>query len=380
MGMTVGPAQLDIYRTSIPMRGFEHAAAARELAEAIVVRLELADGTVGWGETLPREYVTGETLESVAGDIENILWPAALVGDPEGKYLPAADGERPITAACCAVALAMYDAARHAVNPYVGSVKVQERPFPPVRVSGVLGSSDPARTVRQLRRMRWFGMRHFKLKLGLGEELDAENLRVVARRIGKAVRKGRCSLRVDVNGAWPADQTPDRVAALVGCGVEAVEQPTRCDAAAFAELARRCKLPLVADESMVTLADAETLCRDGGSNVWLNVRLSKNGGIWHCLGIIEAAADASVPMGIGCMVGESAILSAAQRRLLSLAPMPRFVEGNYGKFLLADDLAARRVRFGYAGRLKRLAAPGLGVVVDAEKLARYGRCIRTLHA
>jgi L-alanine-DL-glutamate epimerase-like enolase superfamily enzyme len=92
------PAQLEVYRTAIPMRGFEHAAAGRDLAEAVVVRLELPGGPAGWGETLPREYVTGETLQTVPGDIEGILWPAARSGDPSGRDLPAADGDRPITA------------------------------------------------------------------------------------------------------------------------------------------------------------------------------------------------------------------------------------------------------------------------------------------
>ena len=55
------PTRLHLYRTAIPMRGFEHAAARRELAEAIVVCLEFDDARVGWGETLPRPYVTGES-------------------------------------------------------------------------------------------------------------------------------------------------------------------------------------------------------------------------------------------------------------------------------------------------------------------------------
>ena len=63
--MALQPIQLDIYRTAIPMRSFEHAAASRSLAEAIVVRVSFSDGRCGWGETLPRPYVTGETLETV---------------------------------------------------------------------------------------------------------------------------------------------------------------------------------------------------------------------------------------------------------------------------------------------------------------------------
>ena len=52
--------------------------------------------------------------------------------------------------------------------------------------------------------MRWFGLRDFKLKLGLGQDVDAANLAVVERRIGRAARAGRCTLRVDGNGQWSA--------------------------------------------------------------------------------------------------------------------------------------------------------------------------------
>ncbi len=52
--MSVKPIRLDLYRTAIPMRGFQHAAASRDVSEAVLVRVEFADGSMGWGETLPR--------------------------------------------------------------------------------------------------------------------------------------------------------------------------------------------------------------------------------------------------------------------------------------------------------------------------------------
>jgi len=378
------PVQLDIYRTAIRMRSFEHAAAAREVAEAIVVRLVLADGTVGWGETLPREYVTGETLETVPADIENVLWPAVPGGYPEGKDLPDADpAGRCINAARCAVELARFDAWGRYTAPRRGPAAGSGRPFPEVKVTGVLGSLDPVRTSRRLRLMRLFGMTDFKLKLGLGEDVDAENLRIVSGRIGKAVARGKCTLRVDVNGAWDADETPERVAGLQRLGVCVVEQPVTAGAAALAELAGRCALPLMADESMVTFADAETLIEAGGGRVWLNVRLSKNGGLWPSRSIIESAVEADVPFVIGCMVGESSILSAAQRHLVWHAGMVRFVEGNYGRFLLAGDLVRRSLRFGYAGRLgppRCREGAGLGVEVAPARLERYATRVKTLRA
>src|SRR3954465_8847536 len=42
-------------------RSFKHASAVRRDSENVLVRCELTDGTTGWGEGVPRSYVTGET-------------------------------------------------------------------------------------------------------------------------------------------------------------------------------------------------------------------------------------------------------------------------------------------------------------------------------
>jgi muconate cycloisomerase len=387
--MSLHAVKLDIYRTAIPMRGFEHAAARRELAEAIVVRLELSDGRSGWGETHPRAYVTGETLDSVVADLRKVVWPALVAAELcEGELPPVPDRDaagRCINAAACAVELAAADALMGEDDwARLGAGSQAARgggPTQALRVSGVLGSADPAKTAWHLRRMRWFGLRDFKLKLGFSDEVDRANLAAVQRQLAKGLAAGRCTLRVDVNGAWSAQQTPQRVAELRQRGVCAVEQPVFCSATELAALAGRCELPLIADESLLTAADAEALLAAGeGQKVWWNVRLSKNGGIARSLALAQLAAARGVPVIVGCMVGEASLLSAAQRRLLAVCPRPRFVEGNYGRFLLRGDLARPSLRFGYGGRLKRLRGPGLGAKVDQAKLARYGQRVATLQA
>jgi muconate cycloisomerase len=241
-----------------------------------------------------------------------------------------------------------------------------------------LGSADSGKTARRLRLMRWYGLRDFKLKLGLGAEADLANLAVVRGRLAGAMSAGRCTLRVDVNGGWTADETPARVAELAAMGICAVEQPVFCPAGELVELARRCELPLIADESLLTDSDAEALLAEP-AKVWWNVRISKNGGLVRAGRLAARAASAGATAVLGCMVGESGILSAAQRRLLqALGPGVRFVEGNYGRLLLAGDIVRRSVRFGYGGRLRMLGGTGMGVEVDLGLLERHGRRVATL--
>jgi len=354
------PVELRIYRTSIPMRRFEHAAASRSLAEAIVVCATWPDGRIGWGETLPREYVTGETLDSVVEDIRARIFPAMR----RGEQIPLVDTDaRCMSAAACALDIAAYDALTD--NPLVGAITP--------RVSGVLGSADPSKTARKLRHMRLFGLRDFKLKLGFNEDVDRANLSVVSRKLAKGIQAGKLTLRVDVNGGWSPDETPERIDELAALGVCVVEQPAYCPADQLVDLARRCSLPLMADESLITDADAETLLA-AGEKIWWNIRLSKNGGVTVATRLAALAFQNGVPFVAGCMVGESSILSAAQRRFLAgTGCAARFVEGNYGRFLLADDLTTQSLRFGYGGKLKSLSRRGLGVTIDRAKLSLFGR-------
>ncbi len=365
------PAKLEILHSAIPMRSFEHAAATRDLAEAVIVHITRSDGQGGWGETLPRSYVTGETTQSVTRDIEHIYWPALCAG----KLPEQPDTARVTLAARCAVQVAWEDCLARGVG-----LRLCRPIARSVRVSGSLGSSDPRQTVLRLVLLRIYGVRDFKLKLGLGQEVDRENLRLVHRWLGRRIAAGKSTLRVDINGGWRPEEVPDRVAELRQYGVCAVEQPSLVPAAELAELAQRCPLPLIADESLLSLADAQTLIQHTREKVWWNIRLSKNGGLDLCQRLCELAVQAGITFAVGCMVGESGILSSAQRVLLGRVSPPRFVEGNFGRFLMADDLTKPSPLFGYAGRLRPFAREGLGVDVSLAKLARYAKLVTRLTA
>ncbi len=386
--MTAGLAQLDIYKTAIPMRSFEHAAASRSLAEAVVVKLTLSDGRVGWGETLPRQYVTGESTESVITDLSETIWPAIRdIPFTPAHFAQAMQGisgqGNCINAACCAMDLAgvncLFDEMGQIDYEFLSIISGRARLRGEIdsKVSGVLGTSNPDKTARQLRLMRLFGLRDFKLKLGLGSDVDYHNLRAVHRQIGKGVVAGKYTFRVDVNGGWDADTTPERIAELADYGVCLVEQPVYCSPGELVDLSRKCGLPLMADESLLTGDDAAVLSQHP-KNVWWNIRLSKNGGFLRSLAIAIEAHNHGVQFVLGCMVGESGILSTAQRRFLQMSPVPRFVEGNFGRLLLRDDLTKKSPMFGYAGRLKTPKGSGFGFKIDELKLEIYGDLVLTL--
>jgi len=379
--MTVKPQRLDLYHTEIPMKAFDHASATRETAEAIVSAVRYSDGVTSWGETLPRDYVTGETYETVPDDV-SALWEkccreGTLDVSDTVREVPAVLNGRNVNAAAAVLDIAGMRRYMTLANGRLSGKGMNISGSISSRVSGVIGSRDPDKNSRRLRFMRWAGLKDFKLKVGFDDRTDTENLKMAHKQLYKGIKNGRYSLRVDANGGWDADSIVEKSKWLEDHGVCAVEQPVYCSPEELGQLAIKCTLPLIADESLLNLDDAQTLVRTAGEKVWWNVRISKNGGLLPALRLLRLARDNGITTVLGCMVGESAILSAAQRRLLQAAPPPRFVEGNYGRLLLSDDLSKKSPRFGFGGKLKPLKNGILGIEVDGGKVRKYGRQLLT---
>ncbi|MFC1782101.1 hypothetical protein ACFL02_00780, partial [Planctomycetota bacterium] len=170
--------ELELFHLRLPFRRkFSHAAAQRHDTDTVVVAALLADGTVGFGEGLPRSYVTGETIDSVFYNISDTL--AARLGRVEPKSFPElldlADSlpftneqNQIINTARCCVELALLDAyGRHfgcslsSIAGWLGCGFLTGDPsIEKIRVSGVLDGAEPAQLAQQLRKMRWFGLRN----------------------------------------------------------------------------------------------------------------------------------------------------------------------------------------------------------------------------
>jgi muconate cycloisomerase len=379
-------AALTIHRLAIPMRvRFHHAAAERSVADPIVVALELADGTVGYGETLPRPYVTGETDEDVIATIRDVFVPILVEVHPAnfGQVIEAAAslplfdrGGRVITAARAAVELALLDVYGRAFGrsldtlagwfdePWLGRPGSRDT----VRFSGVVSGADPRRACRTIRKMRLYGLRDFKLKVG--DAGDRARVEACMSLLGGKIAAAKATLRLDANGAWSPDEAAARLRLWQTLPIACVEQPvSKSNPDGWVALAGRVSLPLMADESLVTPDDAERLAAVRGP-VWFNIRISKNGGLMPAIQLAVIAHRHGVPYQLGCMVGETSILSAAGRWFLQLVPAVRFAEGSFGTFLLRDDVVAKPLRFRYGGRWTPQAGPGLGIEVKEDRLQR----------
>jgi len=393
--------QLELFHLRLPFRhSFSHAAAQRNTTDTVIVGALLADGTVGFGEALPRSYVTGETVESVFYNIQTTLAPYLRDVEPKNfaELLELVDNlpftneqEQVINSARCCVELALLDAYgkyfKSDLSCIIGwmgygpffsdapiakfgpdtSARLRRRQPPPV--SGVLDGSEPDRLARQLCLMRWYGLRDFKLKLGC--RYDQENLQLVHHALHRPLEKGRVSLRVDANGAWDVDTATAMGAQLADLNVCCLEQPLAVnDRDHWHVLADLSQVPLMADESLISLADGQYLAENDLID-FFNIRISKNGGLLAAIRLAEMARRFSRDYQLGAMVGETGILAAAGLCFLEMVPNVIFTEICYGTFLLRDDIVQEKIRFGYAGRLPKRKKPGLAINVRRDMLAKF---------
>jgi L-alanine-DL-glutamate epimerase-like enolase superfamily enzyme len=377
---------LRIHRLAIPLRvRFEHAAAVRETADPLVV--EAVGGApyaheVGYGETLARPYVTGETAESAYEDIVRWFAPR-LSGFRPGTFadalefieaLPLQVEGRIVTAARAAVELALLDltcrAFRRRPADIVGWMDLPGFGSPGCRLaarySGVVLGRTPRKLKAWLRLQRLYGLRDFKLKVAVAGWED--RLQWAHQALGRALAEKRATLRVDANGGWSLPEARDALALLERCGVCALEQPlSDANDADLPQLAEQTRCELIADESLLTAVDAQRLIEGGGVHV-LNIRIAKNGGLLPALRIARLARAAGVDVQLGCLVGETSILSAAGVAFLEACPKVRFVEGAFGRLLLRADVIRHPVRFGFGGRVRARRGFGLGVTVEPAAL------------
>jgi muconate cycloisomerase len=376
--------ELTAFHVRIPLRKpIRHASHERTATDNVVVRCVLDDRTEGFGEGVPREYVTGETIDSAlhllkTSDLSAQLQPCtdfaqALALAERLQLAPVPGDERRCqgNAARCAVELALLDAhGKRLGTPLSAATQLLApdlyQPRPWVRYSGVITSARQGFKARLAGLKMWlYRFRQVKVKVGIAGQNDVQRLRAIRSRAGR-----KMDLRIDANEAWSPPEAIQRIAELEPFGISAVEQPVpHACVKALAEVRRQVRVPIMHDESLCGLVDAEAAVRDGTCDLF-NLRLSKCGGLIPTLRLAQFARRHGLGCQLGCQVGETALLSAAGRHFAASVAGLRYVEGSYDRHLVREALGTRDLTFRWGGWAPALPGPGLGVTLDPRALER----------
>ncbi|HEX2881388.1 MAG TPA: dipeptide epimerase [Polyangiaceae bacterium] len=284
---------------------FGIATGAQVVAANVLVKVQLADGTVGLGESAPFPAVSGETQQMTLAALQTVTervigrnvehWEqiALDVRDPLGVHKSALCGlETALLDAYCKVqkiSLWAWAKAHGATLPGSGDVA-------PRLVTDI---TIPTGTVRDAERAAHAavaqGFRILKIKVGGADlHLDAQRLFTVL------TASSNTQLVVDGNAALTVS---DAIALVQGLGslsdrVVLYEQPTpKHDLAALREVRRATQVRVAADESAANELDVARLAEADAVDA-INIKIMKSG-IVESLRMIDAAKR----LGLGLMIG-----------------------------------------------------------------------------
>jgi len=376
--MRVEAAELNFLEIPFRLSITHGARAARTFSDSLVLRLS-GGGRTGYGEGVVREYVSGSLGSGEDFQREAVRITTSLLAPLRERELSWQDAVACLNSLeCDSRSLPLLCTVETALlGLAVSEAGVDAYRFlgmTPLRTTLVYGGVLPilpfahARTYLDI----CAGMRleNVKVKVG-GDKAYTEAILALCReKLGNA-----CDLRVDANGAWAAEDVDAQMDICGRHGVRIIEQPfpvsSGQNTAASARMRER-GFALMADEGILDAADVRSIAASGLCRM-LNLRLSKNGGLHRVLSLARETEASGLTYQLGCMVGETGILSALGRMAAALLPRAVYLEGGYDDVLLAGNVTTRSFGFGPGGRAEIVRGSGMGFEVDEQKLAKFSR-------
>ena len=304
---------IGIYPFNIPLRDvFQISTMALETAENVVIEIGTDEGITGWGEASPMRSIVGETqsiITAASGELKPLLMgkdPLAIADlvHMMDAYLPYN------TTAKSAFDMALYDIAAQAAGVplyrLLGGAKRE------METDLTIGIGDPDQAGKRAAAIRDMGFRIIKVKIGMDFAADYRRLANIRDAIGDEP-----VIRVDANQGWNRVDGVANLCAIDEFDIEFCEQPcAKYDLETMKYISDRSPIPVMADEALFTPHDAYNIARLEAAP-YLNIKLSKSGGIANAARIAAIADAAGMPCMMGCMSESRIGITAAAHFALS---------------------------------------------------------------
>lgn len=335
-------------------------------AEHVLVRVRTDDGIVGVAEAPPRPFTYGETQRGIVAVIETVFAPQIVGLTLLEREVVAARLHRTVgnPTAKAAVDMAIWDALGKSlaipVTELLGGYTDS------MRVSHMLGFDEPATMVAEAERMReTYGIATFKVKVGRRPvALDTAVVRALRDRFGADIE-----LYVDGNRGWSPAESLRAMKEMADLDLLFAEELCAADDVLGRRwLVEQLDVPFIADESVPTAADVTREILAGAATA-ISIKTARTGftasrrthHLAEGLGIeVVIGNQIDGQLGTACALAFGAAYELTSR-----------YAGELSNFLdMSDDLLAEPLQI-RDGRLHRSARPGIGVEIDADKLAHY---------
>jgi L-alanine-DL-glutamate epimerase-like enolase superfamily enzyme len=355
--------EMRVYRFDLPLREvFTIATMSLDCAANLLVELRTNQGISGWGEASPFRAIVGETqLIDLAAARE--IRPLVLGRNPlaVGAVMRDLDTFLPHHATLkSAVDMALHDLAAKACGQplyaYLGGERRE------METDLTIGIGDPETAGDKALHYLELGFRMIKVKLGLDFQADHRRLGNIRRAVGPGP-----VLRIDANQGWDRMRAVRSLRAFEPFDIQFCEQPCRADdLQGLAHVSRSVSIPVMADESAFSAAQALELIRQDAAP-YFNIKLSKSGGLHNARKLAHVAEAGHRPCMMGCM-SESRLGITAAAHFGAANPVIEFFDLD-SWYEHAENPIIGGVEY-QGGRMTLPDEPGLGACPDPEYVRR----------
>jgi L-Ala-D/L-Glu epimerase / N-acetyl-D-glutamate racemase len=320
---------------------FTVAVHTRTTTPVMLVEVEQG-GIVGYGEASMPPYL-GENQDTARSFLSKVRLPELADLSGLGEILKIIDTIAPgNNAAKAAIDIALHDWLGKKQGQALHQIWRLDDTHMPV-TSFTIGID----TVDAIRQKVMDSEPYKILKVKLGKDNDREIIRTIRGITDKPIR-------VDVNQGWQnKEEALSTVEWLAERNVELVEQPLpkqKIDDCAW--LRERSPIPIIADESVVRLADVRQAV---GVYDGINIKLMKSTGMHEAHAMIRLARDLDLKVMLGCMTETSCGISAATQ----LSPLVDYADLDGAVLISNDPFTGAKI---VDGKMVMPAGPGIGAV------------------
>lgn len=347
---------------SIPLKTpFITALRRVDVAKDLIVKITTDDGHTGYGSAPATVVITGDSHESEAAAINNIIGPAIIGMDIDDR----ADILSRIQSS-----MVHNTSAKAAVDIAVHDLFGQQYGLPLYRFFGgarkrivsdlTISINEPSIMVTDALKAVRAGYTNLKLKVGIDAALDLQRITAIRNAVGPHI-----SIRLDANQGWSVKEAIRTIHAMedANLAVELIEQPVPAwDIEGLKQVTDSVDTDIMADESAFSPHEAFRLLSLRACDL-INIKLMKAGGLGPASQIAAMAEACGIHCMMGCMIESKIGVTAAA----SLAAGNSAITIN--DLDAADLMAADPVHGGIHYEKNEIVlpdTPGLGITAIEE--------------
>lgn len=355
--------KIDIYQSPIKLKEpFVISLGPMYHAQNVIVAIHTNQGITGFGECSPFMTINGESMET-----------CFIVGQYLAQVLK---GKNPEDIESCTHAMdktiygnssiksafdmALYDiSAQKAGVPlyqFLGGQNNKE-----MQIDYTVSLTNPEKMASDAKRIVDNGFEIVKVKLGHSKEQDVESVKRIRETIGPKI-----PIRLDANQGWKSEEALDILKALTPYKIQHCEEPIpRWDYMALPKIRRFSPIPIMADETCCDHIDAKRLIDLYACDL-INIKLSKSGGIFKALKIVEFGKAAKMEMQVGGFLETRLGFTAAAHFALSSRNIVYYDFDT--PLMMEEDPVEGGILYGEKGKITITETPGLGASINADFL------------